>query len=120
MIKIFMPPSTKKPRICKPHDTRAHRNQVMPKRAAAAMWPDDEYGASHKLLMRVFDQTSTSTSWFSMPTAKPSFSRESIPLGPCEAQAAGQSHLSGSTVRSIPEPEFAQSHCFLGIYHARL
>src|SRR6266446_8281483 len=115
-----MPPFTKKARVCKPHYTRADRNQIMPKRATAAMWPDDKYGRFHKLLMQVFDDASRSTTWLSMPKAKPSFSRESIPLGLCEAQAAGQSHLSGSMVRSIPEPEFSQSHCFLGISHAHL
>ena len=46
--EILMPSFTQESWVRKPHYAWAHGNKVVPKRAAATMWPDDEYGTFYQ------------------------------------------------------------------------
>src|SRR5439155_20043085 len=54
IFEVLVPPFAKEPRIGQAHYARTHRNKIMPKGAAAAMWPDDEYGRLHKTPQTTF------------------------------------------------------------------
>jgi glutamine synthetase adenylyltransferase len=71
-----MSPITQKPGIRQPHNTRAHRNKVMPKRAAAAMRANNEYRGPHNNFTQLFADTSRRTTYFSSRVAKPSCLQE--------------------------------------------